>query len=184
MHRLYEIVCAVNRTHPGLGQMVAVNLLGAIARRCVLNVAVPGCGKSVTLQVLKRVFPGESMMILSLTKSSLRHYQKKFNGFRGLLLVDDLGVADTPYARSQTLATIAQLVYQHWVEKATVEFKISIQDFFGAAILNAQPVVLASMVTKPDWDAVVKDKCLRYYHLFIPKRPNRELPRFPLPECW
>jgi hypothetical protein len=45
MHKLRQIIQQVNRTHKGLGNMVAMNLLAAKAKKTLLNVAPAGTGK-------------------------------------------------------------------------------------------------------------------------------------------
>jgi len=42
MHRLRKLIKKVNRTHRGLGPMIAMNILAAKAKKTILNVAPAG----------------------------------------------------------------------------------------------------------------------------------------------
>jgi hypothetical protein len=46
MHNILSLIRSVNKTHSGLGAFIAMNLVAAKSRRCILNVAPAGCGKS------------------------------------------------------------------------------------------------------------------------------------------
>jgi MoxR-like ATPase len=53
MHPLMRVVRQVDRTHPGLGQLVAVAVLSVLARRTLLIVGPAGTGKSTVGQALR-----------------------------------------------------------------------------------------------------------------------------------
>jgi len=181
MHRLLEIIRSVNKTHPHLGPILAVNLVGAIARKCVLNVAPAGMGKSVSSETVADIFPKQVLKYESLTRSSLRHMSKALTGFNGLVVVDDVGAEKTIYSRVATISALAHLVYSHRVSKYTASWYFKIEDFHGSAILNIQPVALDTVINSDDFEAVIRDKTLRYYHFFRPKEPKKIKPKFPLP---
>ena len=44
MHKLRQLIKTVNKTHKGLGQLIAINLLAAKAKICLLNISPAGCG--------------------------------------------------------------------------------------------------------------------------------------------
>jgi len=46
MHTIRELIRRINKTHKGLGPMIATNLIAAKAKRCILNVAPAGCGNN------------------------------------------------------------------------------------------------------------------------------------------
>ena len=48
--------------------------------------------------------------------------------------------------------------------------------FNGSVSLSIQPVLLNTLVQNDDWVAVVRDKVMRYYHLFRPLKPKQSLP--------
>lgn len=171
-HPVLAIRDAVEATHPGLGNLAAMAVVSAKAKQCLIVVAPPGCGKSTVGQWLDKVHP-ECYVKDSLTRSSLTAYQDLFNGFRGLLVFDDVGKIDTDHSRMQTLVTMAELVHGHFVSKASFQIQIEIDDFQGAAILNIQPNILKKVVEDPTWSSNLADKTLRYYHLNRALSPNR-----------
>ena len=54
-HTLAQLVKKVNKTHKGLGPLIAMNLIAAKARKCILNVAPAGCGKSTATDIVYRM---------------------------------------------------------------------------------------------------------------------------------
>lgn len=54
MHKLRQLIRQVNKTHKRLGQMIAMNILVAKSKRCILNVAPAGCGKNSLLHLSVR----------------------------------------------------------------------------------------------------------------------------------
>lgn len=107
----------------------------------------------------------------SVTRAGLVHFQKALIGFDGLVAVDDLGSGDTEYTANATLATFAILSHEHSLAKDTADLRLQITDFNGSVLLNTQPVILAHICANRDWDAVIQDKVIRYYHLFRPIKP-------------
>lgn len=171
-HPLLVIRDHIEQTHMGLGNLAVMALIAAKARQCFIVVSPPGCGKSTVGAWLNLVHP-ECYVRDSLTRSSLKVYESLFNGFRGLLVFDDVGKIDTDHSRIQTLVTMAELVHGHFVSKSSFQLNIEIDDFQGAAILNVQPNVLKSVVENPVWSSNLADKSLRYYHLHRALSPNR-----------
>lgn len=171
MHLVRQIMQAVEKTHPRLGNLVAMGLVAARARMCMIVVAPAGTGKSSASNLIGRLM-GESILMDSVTRSGLAFYKDKLPGYRGVVLIDDMGKIDTAYSRTATLSSFAELCYSHYVEKHTVSTHLSISDYQGGAVLNVQPSVLSQLVTSPEWDAVISDKTLRYYHLYRPVRPQ------------
>jgi len=45
LHKLHQLIKQVNKTHKNLGQLLAINILAAKAKKAILNVAPAGCGK-------------------------------------------------------------------------------------------------------------------------------------------
>jgi len=78
--------------------------------------------------------------------------------------------------RSSTITVLANLVYTHYVDKVTHAGRIKLTDFNGSCSLNIQPVMMYSLVHSDEWISVVRDKVLRYYHLYRPQKPRRETP--------
>lgn len=78
--------------------------------------------------------------------------------------------------RKATVTVLANLVYTHYVRKVTQTGEINITGFQGSVSMNIQPVLLNSLVQSDDWIAVVRDKVIRYYHLFRPLKPKQYIP--------
>lgn len=172
-HPIEAIIEAVEESHPGLGRLAAFSLVASKARKCLLTVAPPGTGKSTIGKWLENVHP-EAYVKQSVTRSSLKVYEDLFNGFRGLVIFDDVGAIDTEWSRIQTLVTMAEIVYGHMIQKDSHQLHIDIDDFQGAAILNVQPSVLKEVVEHPTWHSNLADKSIRYYHLVRATSPTQE----------
>ena len=176
MHPLSQLVRDVDATHPRLGQLVAAAVLAAKARRAMLVVAPAGTGKSAASEVLSHLF-SPVLRYTSRTQASLEHVAGQLNGFKGLVIFDDLGAIDNVYSRKDTLQTFAVLAYDHRIDRATKLHEFSITEFSGAVLMNIQPSVLSLIVNRAEWEAVIQDKTLRYYHLFRPLKPNAQAPK-------
>jgi hypothetical protein len=100
----------------------------------------------------------------------------KLSGSQSLITVDDLGKIDTDYSRMATMTTFCELCYSHYVSKHTIQVHVDIDNFQGSAVLNCQPVILRKVVEKPEWEATIQDKTIRYYHMTRPTKPNPKLP--------
>ena len=172
-HPLQDLIEAVEVTHRGLGRLAAISALCLKAKKCLLVVSPPGCGKSTVTNWLATKYP-ESLIKDSITRSSLKQYEKEFRGFTGALLFDDVGKIDTPWSRVQTLVTMAEMVHGHFVSKDSFQLHIEIDDFYGSSILNIQPTVLQEVMEHPTWHSNLADKSIRYYHLKRAVMPTRE----------
>ena len=170
-HKVTELINAVEVTHKGLGRLAAMTLVASKARQCMITVSPPGCGKSTVGAWLETVHP-EAYTKQSVTRSSLKTYETLFNDFEGCVIFDDLGAVDTEWSRNQTLVTMAELVYGHFISKDSHQLHIDIDNFQGSAILNIQPNVLKEVVEHPSWNSNLADKSLRYYHLKRAVTPN------------
>jgi len=81
-----------------------------------------------------------------------------------------------------TVSSFAELVYSHFIKKMTYSMEIEINDFKGAALMNIQPVLMELLTNRPEWEAVIRDKTIRYYHLQRPIDPRRFHPRLTVPK--
>ena len=176
-HRLHQLIKTVNKTHKGLGPMIAFNLLAAKSGRCILNVAPAGCGKSTATNVVFDLLKPEVARYGSITLAGLHFLADKMKGFRGHIIVDDLGAEKSVWSRVATVSTLSHLCYSHSVSKYTQALKINITDFYGSIAFNVQPVLMQGIVDSEDWVAVVRDKIIRYYHLFRPANPKVDMPK-------
>jgi len=162
-------------THQGLGKAVAMAILCIKARQCLLMVAPSGCGKSVMTDALKSAHP-QAVPLLSITRARLTDYADTFSNFFGVVLMDDMAGAGSPYERKDTITAFTQLCYSHTLSKHTWTSNFEIVNFFGAAVMNIQPALLAEVYAYPEWDGIIQDKTLRYYHLYRPVKPNLAKP--------
>ena len=46
MHKIQQLIKQINKTHKHLGELIAMNIIAAKAKKTILNVAPAGCGKS------------------------------------------------------------------------------------------------------------------------------------------
>ena len=194
MHAIQKLIREVNATHKGLGPMIGLNVLCAKAKKCVLNIAPAGCGKSVTTDTTVGMLRDYAKKFTSLTLAGLTHLKLELQDYHGHIVIDDLGgekinswmtfsrysflhfcpvcLSQSDWSRVSTITVLANLVHTHFVRKVTQGYIIEISGFEGSAALNIQPVMLSSLVADNDWISVVRDKVLRYYHLFRPVKPK------------
>jgi hypothetical protein len=176
MHALHELIKKVEKTHKGLGRLIAMNILAAKALKCILNIAPAGCGKSTATECVYSALRNISRKYTSLTLAGLKHIAEELSNYRGHIIIDDLGAEKSTWARVSTITVIANLVHTGYVYKITQTYIISIENFQGSAAINIQPVLLNSLVGDEDWIAVVRDKTLRFYHLHRPRIPQDKPP--------
>lgn len=175
MHQLYSLIDEVEKTHPSLGNAMAFSVICVKARMCLLLVSPAGCGKSVITDCIARLHP-DSVPLLSITRAGMRKYKEMFSNFYGVVLMDDLAGAGSIYERKETLVSFAFATYTHAISKHTFSTEFEITDFHGAVILNIQPSILAEIYQYPEWESLIQDKVLRYYHLYRPTKPNENKP--------
>lgn len=175
MHYLAQLMADIERSHPRLGAATAFAQLCAKANKCLLVVAPAGTGKST---ISNTVASGarDCLTLGSITLSGLAPFEARLTDFKGVVTIDDVGRIDTTYARTATVTALSDLCYSHQVSKYTYAFTLNITGFHGAAILNIQPVALGAVIASNDWETVIADKTIRYYHLYRPSSPNRLLP--------
>lgn len=176
MHRLRQLVKDINKTHKGLGTMVAMEVLTAKAKKTLLKIAPAGCGKSATSDAVSSILFGRNKKFTSITLAGLIRLRDEFTGYDGHVIIDDLGAEKSQWSRTSTITVLANLVHTHFVHKVTHGYDLTLTDFNGSVSLNIQPVLLNTLVQTDDWIAVVRDKVLRYYHLMRPRTPRSEPP--------
>lgn len=174
-HQLHDIIENVDKSHPGLGKAVAFSLICVKARQCLLLVAPSGCGKSVITDTMYGVSP-DPVKLLSVTKARLTTYKDTFSNFFGVVLMDDIAGAGSMYERKETLVAFSMLCYSHAISKHTFTSDFEITDFHGSAVMNIQPAILAEIYQYPEWESLISEKTLRYYHLYRPTVPNVNKP--------
>lgn len=175
MHAVRKLIRQVDMTHKGLGAMIAMNIVCAKAKMCILNVAPAGCGKSVSTDTVTGLLVGLAQKYTSLTLAGLKNMMDELNQFSGHITIDDLGGEKSEWSRVSTVTVLANLVHTHYVKKITQGYVLEIANFYGSASLNIQPVLMQSIIGDNDWIAVIRDKVLRYYHLIRPTKPKTYL---------
>jgi len=177
LHPMYKVIEDIDKTHLALGNAVAFSAIAIKAKKCLLIVAPAGCGKSAVSDAIGMNHP-DTIKIDSVTRSGLRDFKEVFTHYQGLVVIDDLGKVDTNYSRIATVTSFAELCYSHFISKHTMTVTVEIAEFFGSAILNVQPPILAALVEADEWEVVTQDKTIRYYHLYRPTSPNASKPEF------
>jgi len=178
MHSLAYIVKQVNRTHKGLGPLIAANLLAAKAKKCILNIAPAGCGKSTATDALMQKAPKDVIKEDKLSLAGLKRVQSQLYGFDGTLIIDDLAASGSPYMRVATITALATITYSHRYSGAVSDARIVLEGFYGSTHLNIQPAMIDALVLSPEWIGMVRDKVIRWYHLIRPIKPKARHPRF------
>lgn len=171
MHYLRNTINTIDKTHPHLGNPVALAMLTIKAKKLLLLVSPRGCGKSRVTSFVGLSYP-QHLLQDRISVAGLMYLQDEFTGFTGVVVVDDLAKTQTHYARVTTMTTLAELIYSHYCESNLSGARFSITDFYGAAVVNVQPVLLRELVTSTEWEASMMDKSIRYYHMFRPLHPN------------
>lgn len=172
VHKLQQIAVKVEKTHRGLGRLVAFLLCSTMARKCVLVVGASGTGKSTAMSVIQNFYQPRTLQFDSVTKYSLKQVTTSLNNFSGVITIDDLAAIDTQYSRVNTMKTFAQLVYTHNIHKLSGKERIRIENFHGSAVMAVVPNTLANLVDDAEWDGMSRDKTIRYYHLQRPITPS------------
>jgi len=173
MHKLAEVIKEVDKTHPGLGNLVAMCLLAIKAKKFLLVVAPRGCGKSRATEIAAQL-SGNFIVPDGVSRADLGKMENVLNNFNGVFLIDDLSKAQTYYAMIHITSCLAELCYSHRLEIYLKGSECSIHNFNAAVIANIQPVLLRHIVKSSLWESSMMDKSIRYYHLRRPTIPNPE----------
>lgn len=174
-HYLRSVIDGVEATHSRLGKAAAFSIIAAKGRKCLIFIAPAGMGKSTTSNYIAG-HCDESMIIDAVSEAGIGQQQDKFSGYTGLVTIDDLGKLGSHYRRIKTLLAMAELTYSHYMTSYMFGNPIDIKGFHGACVLNTQPAILQSLVQSEEWEVVLQDKTIRYYHLFRPEHPIYQLP--------
>lgn len=172
MHSLITLINEVDNTHPRLGHLIALAVIAVKAKQFLLVVAPTGCGKSAIGLVLKKNCKNFEK-ISSITDAKFVDYVDIFTNFTGLVYLDDFSRIGSEYERKQTIIDFCTLCHEHSLDKHTMTSEYNIENFQGATILNVQPTLLAGLYSSPEWEGLLQDKSLRYYHLFRPIKPQK-----------
>jgi hypothetical protein len=152
--------------------MVGINIIAAKAKQCIINVSPAGCGKSSATDIVTLMLKGKAMKYTSMTLAGLKHESVELTQFGGHIVIDDLGSEKSEWSRVSTVTVLSTLVHTHYVKKITQAGILQIENFYGSASLNIQPVLMDSIIREDDWISVIRDKSLRYYHMIRPVDPQ------------
>jgi len=177
MDYLQSLILTVNKSHLGLGELIAMEQIAIKARKMMLSVSPSGCGKSRATDWVKASTPNQ-LTQGRLSTAQLGSLADALTNFSSCLFIDDLAQSGSDYARNMTVTTLAELCYSGEAHSVMAKSEYDIFGFKGSIIANIQPVLLRNLVTEADWDASVKDKTIRYYHLRRPTKPNLKVPEF------
>jgi len=180
LHKIQQLIKQINKTHKHLGELIAMNIIAAKAKKTILNVAPAGCGKSTATDTTYFLMRDRTQRYTSLTLAGLKQIQGTLRNFDGHIIIDDLGADRSLWARVSTITVLADLVYKHYVHKVTQQYELTIENFYGSVSMNIQPVLMNTLAQTDEWIAVVRDKVIRYYHLYRPKEPIYERPHIEL----
>lgn len=176
---LDNLIADIDKTHPNMGKLVAICLIAVKAHKFLFIVSPSGCGKSTAMKYVASQ-TANSWSPLYLTIASLGNKVEKMTSFRAAIVIDDIAVIQTDYGRRATIVTLSQLCYEHRAEPSSVGYDFCIEDFYGAALVGIQPRILRDLILTAEWDSHVRDKALRYYHLYRPLEPHIGLPQIKL----
>ena len=171
-HRILRLIKDVDKTHCGLGKLCAFLQVALKAGKFILVVSVAGTGKTTAMQFIAKSNPDGCITVNQFTRSGLAQKEKELNGFRGSLFVDDLGNIDTGYSLHESIKSGIMLCYGHELSKYNASININIQNFHGSMCTSIQPVKMPMIISGTDWEAVMQDKTIRYYHLIRAIKPN------------
>ena len=172
-HPLFSYALQVEKTHRGLGNMTAFLKLATNAKKCIIVVGGHGSGKTTAIDaVLADTASNNVLELDSVTRSGLKKFESQLTNFQGIFSVSDLGAIDTNYTIQESVKVLALLCYEHHVSKLNAMMDMRIDNFRGSALTTIQPVAVQHMVRGSQWDAVLMDKTVRYYHLYKPTAAN------------
>jgi energy-coupling factor transporter ATP-binding protein EcfA2 len=174
-HQLINLINQVDSTHPRLGRLIAMSIIAVKAQQFLLVVSPSGCGKSASSSVIASTIE-DKLSFLTITRCALMKFEERLNGFHGVVIMDDIAGGGSVYERTDTLTAFSMLCHEHYTNKHTMMADYEITDFYGSAILNIQPSLLAQVYSSPEWEGLLQDKTLRYYHLFRPNKPQKSIP--------
>jgi len=178
-HQLVSLIDSIDATHPRLGRLVAMSVIAVKAQQFLLVVSPSGCGKSAVSSLILRSRK-DTLAFLTITRASLMQYADQLSNFKGVVIMDDIAGGGSEYERRDTITAFSMLCHEHYTNKHTMVADYEITDFYGSAILNVQPALLAQIYKSDEWEGLLQDKSLRYYHLFRPNQPQKNIPEVKL----
>ena len=174
MSYLEDLIEEVNKTHPGLGELVATCQIVVKAKKMMLVVSPSGCGKSTAMRIIGKHTP-EAIMPDKFSLTGIHSRVEVLSNFNSVVIVDDMATTETKEARRATITCLVALTYMHRIEICMAYGDYTIDNFNGSALVGIQPYLLRELMYSENWQVNTRDKTLRYYHLKRPIKPNEEL---------
>ena len=173
-HQLENLISEIDTTHPRLGRLIAMSVIAVKAQQFLLVISPSGCGKSSSSSVIGKTHK-DPYPIASVTSAWLMKISERLTGFKGVMLIDDISKIND-YEKRDTIVTFATLCHEHHIDKHTMMADYEINEFYGSAVINIQPVMMSQLYASTQWEGLLQDKSLRYYHLFRPTQPQETPP--------
>jgi energy-coupling factor transporter ATP-binding protein EcfA2 len=148
-----------------------MELLCDVANEALMVIASSGTGKSTIMKWLGNVVKRERLIVDALTVNGLRKLDKVLSFGEKTILIDDLSKGGTVYSQVMTVCAMSELCYTGYIYKYTANLELAIEGFKGCAIMNAQPLILKRILSAPEFETDIRDKCIRYYHIPRPINP-------------
>ena len=153
-----------------------------IANRTLFVIGVSGSGKSTAYKWLKKNVKRQIVDLHSVGISTLAKFGNTLQSNPTTILIEDLSVAKTEDMMIKTAFFITHLTYDKRLIRIIMPYPIEIHNFVGSAIINFQPYILEAMFKQREWETDIRDKAIRYYHLYLPLeqfiKPPSELPTY------
>ncbi|MGB9622460.1 MAG: hypothetical protein ACPL07_01325 [Candidatus Bathyarchaeia archaeon] len=172
MSRLAEIYNAVQESHPGLARAFLFSLLVERSNQSAMLVGMAGTGKSTVMSGVKSTAKRRVYEFDALTTVGLRYVSKEGFDTNSTIIIDDLSKGGTEYRQITTVVLIGELVFSGQVRLFTKDVQASFVNFKGSALIGAQPLMLRRIISASEFDTDIRDKVIRYYHLYAPQKVN------------
>lgn len=175
MSYIRNLINDVNKTHPHLGELVAMCQIVVKAHKMMFLVSPTGCGKSRAMSIIGQYTPN-SMSPDKISTAGLAELEQELTSFRSVFIIDDITTTQTEYARRATIITLAALCYSHHIQSEMAGCRYEITDFYGSALVGIQPLMLKDLMLADEWDTSIQDKTIRYYYMYRPLEPVIDYP--------
>lgn len=167
-----SILGEVEKTHPHLGDLTVFSVLCDSGNRTLIAIAISGTGKSTVCNWIAGNEKRHKIAAHGISTNGLKHFQDELSSNSVSVCVEDLSRSGSVYMQIQTTAVLAGLVYTGFIQKQSATLDLEIYGFKGSALIYAQPLIMAEMVKIAEFESDIRDKTIRYYHLFRPLTPD------------
>lgn len=166
----------IELTHRGLGQLSIMCAIADASNRAMMIVGSSGQGKSKVREWMAMNVVRPLQNLDSITIPGLRYLQDKLNGGNFTILCDDLSKGGSVYAQVATVTALGELCYSGFIQKYISNMQLDINGFKGSILMNCQPLILRRILQAPEFETDIRDKVLRYYHLYRTRKISNSIP--------